>query len=151
MSVCQRALPAVLAGAILCLAQQIPRDSVAPAFHAQSDLVLVPFHVTRGNLYVQDWKAADAVLLEDGHPRDFTTFEGPDTKSQTPIELVLLFDTTIVPWGWITPAQYARGGPYDSKEVAKSWPASGTMDYRNMWLALCRNDRSQHRENISWK
>jgi hypothetical protein len=85
-------------------------------------LVLVPFHVTRGNTYVQDLKSGDVTLLEDGHPRDFSIFEGPDTQNHTPLELVLLFDTTIFPTGWITPAQYARGGRFDSKDdFTKGW------------------------------
>jgi hypothetical protein len=100
--------------AALVFAQQIPQDPSAPTFRSQSDLVIVPFRVTRGNLYVQDLKAGDVLLLEDGHPRDFSIFEGPDTQSRTPIELVLLFDTTVFPTGWITPTQYARGGLYGS-------------------------------------
>jgi len=96
----------------LALAQQIAQEPSATTFRSQSDLVMVPFHVTRSNLYVQDLKAGDVVLLEDGHPRDFSIFEGPDTQSRTPVELVLLFDTTVFPTGWITPTQYARGGLY---------------------------------------
>ena len=83
---------------------------------------MVPFHVSRGNLYIQDLKAGDVVLLEDGHPRDFSIFEGPDTQHRTPVELVLLFDTTIFPTNWITPAEYARGGPNDGKAAfTKGW------------------------------
>jgi hypothetical protein len=63
----------------LALAQQTPHSS-APTFRAQSDLVLLPFHVTRRDVYVRDLKAGDVVLLEDGHPRDFSIFEGPDTQ-----------------------------------------------------------------------
>jgi hypothetical protein len=106
----------------LALAQQIAQDPSAPTFGSQSDLVIVPFHVTRGNLYVQDLKAADVLLLEDGHPRVFSIFEGPDTQKSIPVQLVLLFDTTIFPTSWITPAQYARGGPYDIKDdFTKGW------------------------------
>jgi hypothetical protein len=108
--------------AALGFGQQIPQDSSAPTFRSQSDLVMVPFHVTRGNVYVQGLKAGDVVLLEDGHSRDFSIFEGPDTRSRTPVELILLFDTTIIPWGWITMPQYARGGPYDSKDdFTRGW------------------------------
>jgi hypothetical protein len=135
--------------ATLALAQQTPQDSSAPTFRSQSDLVLVPFHVTRGNLYVPDLKAGDVVLLEDGHPRDFSIFEGPDTRSRTPLELVLLFDTTIVPWGWITPAQYARGGPYNPKDdftigweqaVSRAVLAGGGSDVR---ISIYRFDLMQ--------
>jgi hypothetical protein len=100
----------------LALAQQIPQDSSAPTFRSQSDLVMVPFHVTRGDLYVQGLKAGDVVLLEDGHPRDFSIFEGPDTQNRTPVELVLLFDTTIKPWGWSTIAEFSGGGRYSLKD-----------------------------------
>jgi hypothetical protein len=102
--------------AILALGQQSPQDSSAPTFHSQSDLVMVPFHVTRSNLYVQDLKPGDVVLLEDGHSRDFSIFEGPDTQSRTPVELVLLFDTTIKPWGWSTIAEFSGGGRYSLKD-----------------------------------
>jgi hypothetical protein len=128
-----------LALTALALGQETPQDSTSPTFRSQSDLVLVPFHVTRGNTYVQDLKAGDITLLEDGHPRDFSIFEGPDTQHRTPVELVLLFDTTIVPWGWITPAQYARGGPYSPKDdftigweqaVSRAVLAGGGSDVR---------------------
>jgi hypothetical protein len=123
----------------LALAQQIPQDASAPTFRSQSDLVMVPFHVTRSNLYVQDLKAGDVVLLEDGHPRDFAIFEGSDTQSRTPVELVLLFDTTIRPWGFATIAQYSRGGPYNLKDdftigweeaVSRAVLAGGGSDVR---------------------
>jgi hypothetical protein len=101
---------------ILALGQQSPQDSSPSTFHAQSNLVMIPFHVARNNSYVQDLKTKDVVLLEDGHPRDFSIFEGPDAQSRTPVELVLLFDTTIKPWGWSTIAEFSGGGRYTLKD-----------------------------------
>lgn len=101
---------ALISATALAIAQT-PQDSTPPTFRSQSDLVLVPFHVTRGAHYAQDLKAGDVVLLEDGHPRDFSIFEGPDTQSRIPVELVLLFDTTSNLSGWNTVAQLACGRP----------------------------------------
>ena len=76
-----------------------PAQDPAPAtFSAQSQLVLVPFHVARDKFYVSDLKASDVVLLEDGHPRPFTTFEAPDARKRT-LELVLLFDSSFAAEG----------------------------------------------------
>ena len=73
---------------------QQPAPDASPAtFRAQTRLVLLSFHVARGRNYVRDLKPADVVLLEDGKPRDFTIFDGPDTQGRMPLELVLLFDT----------------------------------------------------------
>lgn len=63
----------------------------SPTYRAQSDVVLVPFHVGRDKYFVPDLKASDVVLLEDGKPRQFTTFESPDARRM--LELTLLFDT----------------------------------------------------------
>jgi hypothetical protein len=62
-------------------------------FRTQTRLVLVSFHVIRDKSYVPDLKASDIVLLEDGHPRDFTIFDSPGGQGKMPLELVLLFDT----------------------------------------------------------
>ena len=56
--------------------------------------MLVPFHVERGKYFAADLQASDFILREDGHPRPFTTFEGPHTEHPLPLELILLFDTT---------------------------------------------------------
>lgn len=77
----------------LSLAQKPRMETAEPTFRAQSEIVLVPFHVTIGNRYVEDLNRADIVLLEDGQPRQFDIFEGPATQHRVPIELVLLFDT----------------------------------------------------------
>ena len=79
-----RAITLLLAA--IALAQEVP------TYRAQSDLVLVPFHVGRDRYYVSDLKAPDVVLLEDGKQRAFTTFESP-ADEQRVMELVLLFDT----------------------------------------------------------
>jgi hypothetical protein len=73
------------------------QDPSHPMFSSKSDVVLVPFHVARGNFYASDLKPADIILLEDGRPRPFTIFEGASTSPRTPLELVLLFDTNSHP------------------------------------------------------
>ena len=76
---------------------QDPREPELPVFHAQSDLVTLLFQVSRNKHFNTDLTSADIVLLEDGAPRKFTVFEGP--QDRTPIELVLLFDVTTWPMG----------------------------------------------------
>ncbi len=73
----------------LCLAQQEP---ATPSFHAQTDLVTVPFQVRRGSRSVSDLKPSDVVLLEDGVPRGFTIFEAPPIHLT--LDLVVMFDVT---------------------------------------------------------
>lgn len=51
------------------------------AFQAGTRLVLVPFNVERGKYYAEDLQASDFILREDGHPRDFSIFEGPHGAS----------------------------------------------------------------------
>ena len=83
-------LLALLSALLLSPAQ----DPAPAAFFARSQLVLVPFHVARNKFYVSDLKSSDIVLLEDGHPRPFATFEAPNAQKRT-LELVLLFDSTM--------------------------------------------------------
>jgi len=64
-----------------------------PTFRAQSEMVVVPFHVILGNQYIDDLNRADIVLLEDGKLRPFQIFEAPASHRRLAIELVLLFDT----------------------------------------------------------
>ena len=80
--------------ACLCGAPPAPRDTT-PTFSGQNNLVLLPFHVTRGKEYVEWLKPEQVVLLEDGKPRPFTIFEDQTQGPRTPVELVLLFDTTV--------------------------------------------------------
>ena len=86
----------------LCLAQQEP---VTPSFHAQTDLVTVPFQVRRGSRSVSDLKPSDVVLLEDGVPRGFTVFESP--LDHPSLELVVMFDLTDIGGGFWDP-KYLR-------------------------------------------
>ncbi|MGH9645806.1 MAG: hypothetical protein ACRD4E_03225 [Bryobacteraceae bacterium] len=79
------------------LSQAAPQDSSSSTFQSQTSLVLVPFNVVRDKVFVPDLKSSDVVLLEDGHPRSFTAFEGPATGRRIPLELLLLFDTTTLP------------------------------------------------------
>jgi hypothetical protein len=77
----------------LLFAQQNSPES-APLFHSNSELVVLPFHVVRGKSYVPDLKRDDVVLLEDGKPRAFSLFESPAARHRSPLDLILLFDTT---------------------------------------------------------
>jgi hypothetical protein len=84
--------------ALLCGAAfgQAP-GPVQSAFRAGTNLVIVPFQVSRGSLSVSDLKSADVVLLEDGVPRAFTVFETPPANPV--LELVVMFDVTDVKQG----------------------------------------------------
>ncbi len=81
--------------ALILAASTLPaQEPVAATFDANARLVLVPFNVQRGKFYAADLQRSDFLLREDGRPRDFTTFEGPNTPDPLPLELILLFDTT---------------------------------------------------------
>src|SRR5580658_4125695 len=82
---------------VLLAATLLAQEPTAPTFNANSKLVLVPFNVQRGKYFAADLQPSDFILREDGHPREFTVFEGPHTANPLPLELVLLFDTTVVP------------------------------------------------------
>ncbi len=84
----RRFITSILIAGVL-MAQE-PGDST---FRAETSTVLVPFNVQRGKYFAADLQPSDFVLLEDGHPRPFTVFEGPNTKHPLPLELILLFDT----------------------------------------------------------
>ncbi len=79
---------------VLFAAALLAQEPGAPTFHSNAKLVLVPFHVQRGKYFAADLQPSDFILREDGHPRDFTVFEGPNTAHPLPLELILLFDTT---------------------------------------------------------
>jgi hypothetical protein len=91
----------------LCLAQQ---DPAQPSFHAQTDLVTVPFQVRRGSRSASDLKPSDVVLLEDGVPRGFTIFEAP--LVHLTLDLVVMFDVTNPKAG-----QKGRAGFWDAKAL----------------------------------
>jgi hypothetical protein len=93
MAQLSRVLTLVLSTACLFLAQQAP-PSVSPTFSSESDLVLLPFNVERDSKFVTDLEQGDIELLQDGKPRDFSVFESPRTRGRTPVELIILFDTT---------------------------------------------------------
>ncbi|MDE3198823.1 MAG: hypothetical protein KGN84_20915, partial [Acidobacteriota bacterium] len=73
------------------------QEPVDPTFGTTARLVLVPFNVERGKYFAADLQAADFVLREDGHPRPISIFEGPNTAHPLPLELILLFDSTVAP------------------------------------------------------
>lgn len=79
---------------MLVAAALFAQEPGAPTFDANTRMVLVPFHVQRGKFFAADLQPEDVVLREDGHPRPFTVFEGPNTPHPLPLELILLFDTT---------------------------------------------------------
>jgi hypothetical protein len=78
----------------LLAAALLAQEPGAPMFGSDAKLVLVPFNVQRGKYFAADLQASDFILREDGHPRPFTVFEGPNTTHPLPLELILLFDTT---------------------------------------------------------
>jgi len=79
---------------VLLAAALLAQEPGAPTFDSNAKLVLVPFHVERGKYFAADLQASDFLLREDGHPRPFTVFEGPNTAHPLPLEMILLFDTT---------------------------------------------------------
>lgn len=83
----------LLAGLGLAQQEQVTSASVTPAFHAQTDLVTVPFQVRRGSRSASDLKPSDVVLLEDGVPRGFTIFEPPPVHPT--LDIVVIFDVTV--------------------------------------------------------
>ncbi len=93
-----------------------------PTFDSTAKIVLVPFNVQRGKSFVADLQPSDFILREDGHPRPFTTFEGPNTAHPLPLELILLFDTTTFPakalanpFRWNPKADYEFIGGWDER------------------------------------
>src|ERR1700733_14916145 len=115
----------------LCLAQQEPAP---PSFHAQTDLVTVPFQVRRGARSVSDLKPLDVVLLEDGVPRGFTIFEAPPVR--VTLDLVVMFDVTNPR---ITPPRS------DQKGTAGFWDTKALENLANYWSeAITRRLLEEH-------
>ena len=79
----------ILLAAGMSLAPQVLPESTMPSFGSQVNLVRAPFQVSRSGHFVTDLKTHNFVLLEDGIPREFSVFEGP--QNGRPVELVLLF------------------------------------------------------------
>lgn len=124
-----------LGGVLTCLiaavssAQQAAREPELPVFRAQSKLVVVPFQVSHGKGYLTGLKAADIELREDGVPRKFSIFEGPQEHSA--LELVLVFDTTTWPMGgdWNLQALYAFAEKWD-QAMSRTLLERGEEDIR---------------------
>jgi hypothetical protein len=120
MNICARMLSLILLTAVLSVGQKTQNQSAPPTFRAQSDLVMVPFRVERGKQYVTGLSRGDVLLLEDGQARDFSVFEPPD-MGHTPLELVLLFDTTDFSVGHVKPSGSYNEGISEVRGVAKHW------------------------------
>ena len=76
----------------------LPAQENEAIIKAEARLALVRFHAIQKNRYVEDLKAEDIQLLEDGKPQKLTVFEGPLTtgkQRQTPVEIILLFDVSL--------------------------------------------------------
>jgi hypothetical protein len=111
-----RALPAIILAAAL-LAQQ-PETST---FQTTAKFVLIPFTVARGKYLAADLQPSDVILREDGHPRNFTIFQGPNTPNPLPLEIILLFDSTKNPPS--TP----------QRRVSSHWDAKAAYEFLNNW------------------
>src|ERR1022692_1721108 len=116
ISVVGRAFPVVVLAAAL-LAQQ----SDNPTFQTTAKFVLVPFNVARGKYLAGDLQPSDVILREDGRPRNFTIFQGPNTPNPVPLEMILLFDSTKNP-----PSTAQR-------RVASHWDAKAAYEFLNSW------------------
>ncbi len=106
------------------------QEPASPTFDANAKLVLVPFHVQRGKYFAADLQPSDFILREDGHPRPFNIFEGPNTPHPLPLELILLFDTTakvlVSKDGFPTPAFGLD--PKSEYEFLNNWDESITRE-----------------------
>jgi VWFA-related protein len=112
-----------------CLGQP-PLDPSAVTFRTQSRLVLLSFHVSRGNNYVADLKQSDVVLLEDGKPRYFTIFDSAATQGRMPMELVLLFDNNPkIDYFW-DPQEVFRFVPQWNEAMSRAILEKETADVR---------------------
>jgi VWFA-related protein len=93
------ALACAFGGIRLGSAQQQPvAEPPEVIFRSDTGLALVRFHVTRKNRYVEDVRASDIELLEDGVVQKLVLFEGPTSgpggRRTIPIELILLMDVS---------------------------------------------------------
>jgi len=96
-------------------------------FQAATKLVLVPFNVERGKFYAEDLQASDFVLREDGHPRDFSIFEGPHTDHPIPLELDLIFDASVLPKNSKDVRVFSRWNAKETYEFLNDWDAETTQ------------------------
>ena len=105
-----------ICAAVLFAAALLAQEPGAPTFDSSTKLLLLPFHVERGKYFAADLQASDFILREDGHPRPFTVFEGPNTPHPLPLELILLFDTT-------------PKDPEKDKRIMPNWDLDPKADY----------------------
>ena len=86
-------MPALALLAALAALQQ-PPDVV---FRTETNLAMVKFHVIQKGRYVEDLRADDIQLLEDGKPQKIALFEGPGQpgRRSIPVEIILLFDVSL--------------------------------------------------------
>jgi len=73
-------------------------------FRTEANLALVRFHVLRKGKYVEDLRAEDIQLLEEGVRQKVAVFEGPGSGlaggRSIPVEVVLLFDVSLSVMNW---------------------------------------------------
>ena len=99
----------------------LAQQSDIPSFQTTAKFVLVPFTVARGKILAGDLQASDVILREDGHPRNFTIFQGPNTPNPLPLEMILLFDSTK------NPPSIAQ------RRVLSHWDAKAAYEFLNTW------------------
>jgi VWFA-related protein len=89
--------PRMLLRLLLLAALPVYAQPPEATFRTETRLALVRFHAVQKNRYVDDLKAEDIQLLEDGAPQKIAVFEGPGTSSRTivPVEVILLFDVSM--------------------------------------------------------
>ncbi len=104
--------------AFVSLAGAQAPPSVSPTFNSESNLVLVNFNVERDSKFVTDLAQGDIELLQDGKPRDFSVFDSPRTRGRTPVELIILFDTTTFTEAESKARHYASGW---NREATYRW------------------------------
>lgn len=82
----------------LCLAalQPVMAQPAQPDFviRAETSLALVRFHVLRGGKYVENVRAEDIRILEDGVERNVALLTGGTGAERLPAEILLLFDVS---------------------------------------------------------
>jgi hypothetical protein len=110
-----------VAASILLAAALLAQEPDTPTFGTTTKLVVVPFNVQRGKYFAADLQRSDFILREDGHPREFTVFEGPDTPHPLPLEFVLLFDTSKLP----------AKSPH--KTITSVWDAKADYEFLDNW------------------
>ncbi len=121
-----------LFASILLVTAVLAQEGEVPTFDTNARLVLVPFNVERARYFATDLQPADFELREDGHPRPFTTFEGPNTAHPLPLELILLFDTTVARANPKSPSLFDQD-PKANYEFLNNWdePVTAALLQKN--------------------